>query len=267
MIRSLGKVLKGTAAVMTGLLVAASANATTVDLTGAATDGTINGAIYAFANTGPAGTGNIDSFVRVQKKGSEQGYNTSANQKPFDEKGGNFTRDLQAGQVPVVKLLNVVYLQFVLDVNEDQGKNDEFISLDKLQIFTSNAGGKNTTTLSDLGTLRYDLGVGNEVLLNFARAGSGSGKVDMTLLVPLSNFPGLAVGDFIYLYSAFGLKPNDAGHNWDTSDGFEEWAVNSGEGVDLFPPDLGPPIVPEPTVASLFGIGALALGMARRRRA
>ena len=37
----------------------------------------INGGIFAVEVIHPAGTGVIDSFVRVQKKGTEQGYNTT----------------------------------------------------------------------------------------------------------------------------------------------------------------------------------------------
>jgi hypothetical protein len=255
------------AAGLSVMALAGSVQAASFDLTGAAPSVTLNGAIYAFGNTGAAGTGNIDSFVRVQKNGSEQGYNTSANSFPFDEKAGNFTHNIQAGQIPVVKLLNVPYFQFILDINETQGQKNSFLSLDKVQIFTSAVGSKNTTVLSNLGTLRYELGAGNEVLLDSARAGSGSGKIDMTLLVPLSNFaPDLKPSDFVYLYSQFGLKTSDAQHKWSTSGGFEEWAVATGKDTEFFT-GFGPvPTVPSPATAPMAALLLAGLSAFRRGR-
>src|SRR5687768_9418763 len=56
-----------------------------------ATDG--QGALFVQDNSGPAGTGFIDSFVRIQRKGTEQGYNTDHRPVQFDEKTDpNFTR-------------------------------------------------------------------------------------------------------------------------------------------------------------------------------
>ena len=82
------------------------------------------------------------------------------------------------------------YYQFYLDINESAGGNDtgeEFLSLDKLQIYTGTTENPSTEDLATLGTLRYDMGAGNGVLLNFL-LGSGSGTSDMSLLVKKSLF-------------------------------------------------------------------------------
>jgi hypothetical protein len=50
----------------------------------------------------PAGTGNVNSFLRLQHDDSEQGYNTDAKQPPLNDKAGNWTHSLQLSGVPVV---------------------------------------------------------------------------------------------------------------------------------------------------------------------
>src|SRR5258708_4777312 len=72
---------------------AAPGCAPTVDLANG-NSGSINGALYVWTDHQPTGTGVIVPFVRIQRKGTEQGYNTSGSPLPFDEKDPlNFTHD------------------------------------------------------------------------------------------------------------------------------------------------------------------------------
>src|SRR4051794_1114152 len=68
----------------------------TLDLTtGPTATGMLNGAFYEVLSTGNSGTGTFPAFVQLQRTGSEQGYNTSAASKPFDEgSSANFNHDL-----------------------------------------------------------------------------------------------------------------------------------------------------------------------------
>src|SRR5262249_3615353 len=79
-----------------------------LDLTGATTSGTINGARFQLANPQPTGSGVIDSFVRLNPGGratTEQGYNTSGRPLRFDENSSpQFTRDLLLSSVPLVTI-------------------------------------------------------------------------------------------------------------------------------------------------------------------
>jgi hypothetical protein len=224
-----------------GLLLATSASATTVDLTpGPGSSGTVNGALFEFDKEQPAGTGVLNSFLRIQKNNTEQGYNTSNPAFPFDEvpPPDVFTRDLQFGEL---QQIGGDYL-FVLDINEAIGGTQSLLSLDKLQIYISGTASQNTTVLGDLGTLIYDLDAGEDsvVLLDYANA-PGSGVSDMLMTLPASVFAGVSASDYVILYSAFGDVDK-------SGDGFEEWAH----------------VVPEPGTGLLLGLSLLGLAWRRR---
>src|SRR4029077_18801416 len=79
---------------------------------------TIDGALLTNDVIIPAaGSGNIDSFVRVQASGTEQGYNTSFRPLQFNETtSATFTHDLALSAVPVVLINGVTYREFLLDI-------------------------------------------------------------------------------------------------------------------------------------------------------
>ena len=226
------------------LIWGASASATTVDLKpGAGSSGTVNGVLFEFDAQQPAGTGVLNSFLRIQNTATEEGYNTSNPAFPFDEvpPAGGFTRDLQFGEL---QQTGGNFL-FVLDINEPNGGSQSLISLDAVQIYFSDTGSQNTTILGDLGTLLYDLDAGgdSEVLMDFDNA-PGSGVSDMLMTVPSSIFAGVLPSDFVILYSAFG--------NTDASQGgFEEWAHLV--------------VIPEPGTGLLMMTGLLGLGFYPKR--
>lgn len=221
------------------------ASATTIDLTpGAGSSGTVNGVLFEFDDQQPAGTGVLQSFLRIQANGTEEGYNTSNPAFPFDEvpPAGGFTRDLPFSEL---QLFGGNYL-FTLDINEPSGGSQSLLSLYGLQIYASDTGSQNTTILGDLGTLLYDLDAGEDsvIELDYDNA-PGSGVTDMLMTVPQSVFAGVAPGDFVILYSQFGVAES-------SGDGFEEWA-------HVVP-------IPEPGTMTLLGMGLSALGLRRRGR-
>jgi len=240
------------------------ARAELLDLTKANSSGMINGAIFATTDTQPTGTGVIDPFLRLQRKGTEQGYNTDyryppGNKMEFDQKSDpNYTRSLLLSEVPVVTIDGTAYRQFLLDINESNGGGRELLSLDQLQLFQSNTPtardyGKNQ---ANLGTEIYSLDPNNTVLLNYD-LGRGSGSGDMFAYIPDSLFdPSIP---YVYLYSRFG---DDYGADGDSDAGFEEWAVL--KGTTPPPPVNGVP-APATLIFALMGCGAGLLGYAGRK--
>lgn len=254
----LGRYMRGLSPLVLALAAVPAASGAVVDLTaGTGTEGALNGAHFVWGSVG-GGTGNISSFLRVQKNGLSSGYNTSASSPPFDAKNGSFTRDLRLNEIQITVRGGVNYLTFLLDINENSGGGNEFLSLDEVKIFTTTVASQTTTNIASLGTLRYDMDAapaGNsEVLLDYSKA-TGSGTTDMTMLIPAANFAGSAPTDYVVLFSAFGAKTNAPGRTWDGSAGFEEWAVPGNPTVVY---------VPEPaTAAAMLPAGLL---LVRRRR-
>jgi len=243
----------GLAALVVTLALNGRASADVLDLTSGGTGG-FNGAIFTTNMVQPTGTGVIDSFLRLQNNGTEQGYNTSARPVQFDQKTDpNFTRDLLLSSVPVVNINGTAYRQFLLDINETHGLPGALLSLDKLQLFQSPTGMQNN--YPNLGTKVYDMGAGNAVLLNYdLNHGSGSG--DMFAYIPDALFdPSIP---YVYLYSAFGALAN-AG----SDAGFEEWATLEG---------TTPPVNEVPAPATLLfaalgcGVGMVGYAIRNRRK-
>ncbi len=220
------------------------------------TNGSANGALFFRADFHPGGTGVIDPFVRLQhdngpsnnghsRSGLEQGYNTSGRPVQYDElTDPNYTRNLLFSEIPVVNITGTDYLEFILDINEPNGGVQALLSIDQIKIYTSGTGDQ-IGLESTLGTLRYALGAflnDNTVTLDYD-LNSGSGQGDMRMYIPLASFAGVGANDFVYLYSHFG----NFGDDYETGDGFEEWAV-----------------IPAPGALALLALAGLAGG--RRRR-
>jgi len=222
---------------------------TIVDLTGKApASGTINGALFENQTFRVGGTGFINSFLRVHNSPTEQGYNTSGTPVPLDDLAGNFTRNLQLSDIPILTAGSTQYYEFLLDINEPNGHDSSLLSLDQLKIFTNATGSLTPSDPNQLGTLRYNLdaGMDNYVLMD-ADLTSGSGQGDVRILIPVADFAGVAQTDFVYLYSMFGV-------NASSGDGFEEFAVR------------GATAIPLPATAGLAAAGLLGVGAVRRRR-
>ena len=230
------------------LLSVAPAWAALLDLTAAGASGTINGGYFLQVPDQSTGTGVIEPFVRIQANGTEQGYNTSNNAVPFDEKTGIWTHDLLLSAVPTKDIGGTIYREFLLDINQTRGGT--FLSLDELQIYRGSTTSPNTTNVGSLGTLVYDLDIGVDgesyIKLNYL-LNPGSGAGDMFAYIPETAFAGAGPNDYVYLYSLFGS-------NFPSDDGFEEWAI-----VGTSVP------VPIPAAAWLLGSGLLGLVAIRRR--
>jgi len=242
-----GKALAVRAALFGAGALAEHVSSAIVDLTTNQT-GTLNGALFQRADFRPAGTGVINSFVRLQTNDPvEQGYNTSGRPVAFDENTSpQFTRNITYGQVPTVTFNGTAYKEFILDIN--QTDSSPLLSLDQIKVFTSPTGSQTTADVNSLGTLRYDLDAGEDsyVKLDYS-LDSGSGQGDMLLLVPVSAFGDTGADQFVYLFSRFG------DHNAN-NDGFEEWAIR--EAIPL----------PQAAWMGLIGLAAVGVRYGLRRR-
>jgi hypothetical protein len=205
-----------------------------LNLTTVGSQGEINGAIFQQVNTSLPGT--LQSFVRLDADGVEQGYNTDARPTQFDERPNrSVTRSLQLKNVPEVTIGSTTYREFVLDINQTNGTPR--LSLDELRIFVHDTSATldryNTRTdrLNGQNAI-YDMdaGAGNNWVVLNARHNRTGTSGDMRLYVPSSLF-GTNPDRFVYLYSKFGQ------HN-EANGGYEEWSVRN---------------VPAPTLGSISG--------------
>jgi hypothetical protein len=248
----------------------------TAILTWGGDSGEINEALFRFGDLG-SGTGNFYPFLRINGTAVERGYNTSTRPLALDE-DASWTKKLQLHQVPYLWHGGKRYFQFNLDINEPNNKN-RYLSLDQVKIYTHPTEPTTPPANPDLlGTLRYDMDVGNalnRVLLDGNRT-PGSGNSDMEMLIPVDAFLGANTDFFIFLYSVFGelgssnVTPGGSGA-WANNSGFEEWAIydkaDNPTGVFFFPPGTTITEVPEPGHwVLLTGLGLLGVGLWRRGR-
>src|SRR5204863_8059771 len=102
---------------------------------------TFNGGVYNVVGPHPTSTGVIDSFLRVQQKGAEEGFNTGA--RPMtcdgrtcdDKTDPNFTRNLLSSSVPIVNIGGTDYRAFYLDINEPSSSGPNYLTLDQVEIY------------------------------------------------------------------------------------------------------------------------------------
>jgi len=264
----------GVAALVAAALLPSAARAETIDLVHN-TSGSSPGALFYQTSQQPTGTGVIDPFVRIQRTGTEQGYNTSGSNYQFDEKAGIWTHALPLNSLQTVTLNGTQYYKFLLDVNESATDTGRLLSLNEVQIYLGSAGDfdkNNNKFTSDVGfgpngsqsKLVYDLdsgGVDRTVELDY-KLNSGSGSGDMYMYVQKSLFDAAAASSgygYVYLYSKFG-DPNGS------NAGFEEWAAQTGTNDTTKPPPNGGPAPPGLVRAGMC-FGCLLLGRLRLRRA
>ncbi|WP_214476608.1 hypothetical protein [Mesorhizobium sp. dw_380] len=180
------------------------------------------------ATTTGSGTGNYDSFLRLQATNIEQGFNTDENGNVLDNKA-SFTHDLQYGNIQTINVGNIDYIEFRLDLNESNNAVNADITLTGLDIYISDAG----ATLADYNagfttgfTSIFHLGP-DQFLVD---ANHGSGTDDYRVLVPVSDFTAAHVspGSYVTLYSSF------SGSNG----GFEEWRTTTKASPVTDPPAI-----------------------------
>lgn len=218
------------------------AHAVVLDLTTEGAWGTINGARFYQFNEIPTGTGRVNTFLRIQGFGVQQGYNTDGTVE--FETMASFTHSIQLSVVPIANIDGIDYREFFLDINQD---GERIMSLDEIRIAlwdSGNLSGYSTIFASPI----YDLDAGgdNWILLDdFINTGSGHG--DMLALIPDSLFTGLE-SQYVYLHAKFGEHST-------ADNGFEEFGYGSN----------GEPLIPEPATVLLLALGAFV--SLRRRRA
>ena len=90
-------------------------------------DGT--GVLYDVSDVN-AGTGNYNSFLRLQRHGRERGFNTD-DPKEADNKDGTWTHSLKfsAMQAVVDPDTGIEYYEIRLDLNEGNAEGDPAITL------------------------------------------------------------------------------------------------------------------------------------------
>ena len=220
------------------------ASSATVDLTTSANFGTVDGAVFASFTVQPAGSGVFGTFVQIQGGATEQGYNTNFRPQQFDEhNSAPHNHALLLASVPIVEgdgtngtVDGLLYREFLLDANEPNGQDRNFLSLDALQIYQANVGnltsfhqpaqqGGNGTGFGANASLVYDLDAGgnNWIAVN-ARLSNGSGGSDARVLIPDALFDPNT--PYVILYSAFGYQ----GASWQAQGGFEEWGSRGPQG-------------------------------------
>jgi hypothetical protein len=226
------------------------------------------------------GTGFVDSFLRIQQNGDENGYNTDdLSPPPLDSKAGNFTHAITLAEVPTVTIGLDTYRQFILDINQN---GTELLSLTQLQIFLSPSDPGNSgftlieadnspNTFAEISfpgaTEVFQMsstaaGKDYELKLNYA-LNSGSGSGDYLISIAASAFTGAGTQNLI-LFAQFG-DPNGA---QGSNDGFEEFWVACPQGsTNCFPgSSTGEDPVPEPATLLLFGTGLVATAYRARRK-
>lgn len=232
-----------------------------------ATEVTIGAGIFrAETLPGTSGTGNFDTFLKLNGTPEEEGYNTSAS-GVMDNANGQWTHDLTVGDLSVVQDLTGRYLISVgMDLNEPNSAAASYQSLDAFQIYVSPVGSQSTNDPTQLGTLIYNMDavVDNALLLDVNRNSSGgSGRSDLNIYLDLTLFAGVQQSDFIYFYVkmggvGMGEAPQYPALSFANDGGFDEirrdYSLKSVAQI------------PEPSITMLGVLAAIGLVARRSRR-
>jgi hypothetical protein len=266
------------AAMGTGFMLSAGAN--TIDLLSAGASGTISGngntsvAWFQQISPQPTGTGVIDPFLRVQHNSEEHGFNTDVRPNGMDQDNtAQWNHSLLLSAVPIV--VNPAgapadsYYQFLLDINESSGNgggDQQFLALDTLRLYVitgnPNSGASTVAALETAtGAPDWSFDADDRIKMDYS-LNSGSGSGDMFAYIPVSALGAGGANIYLTLYSHFGALGTGADalpSGYDSSDGFEEWAVLKAKAT---------PPVPEPHEYAMLGLGFLGLfaGWSRVRK-
>ena len=202
-----------------------------VDLRVQTATAVINGATFGSGIIN-SGTGGFNDFLGLQHNPTEFGFNSAVTNdpsNPYLKTSTNFTHTIKLSDLAITTINGVQYYDFRLDVNESNSTpTTQQISLDSFKLYSSTDGTIGTLAALQALTPDYDLDAGggiNDVSVLFTDAySSGSGRSDLSVLVPVSAFGGKdPATTYLYLYSAFGFASAD--YNTDAT--FEEWRTQN----------------------------------------
>ena len=210
--------------------------------------------------TNAAGTGSIQSFVRIQTNDLiENGYNTDYRPLQFDENNSPHTKSVLLDSVLIRDVQGDLYYEFLLDINEPDSAGANLLSLDQFQIYLGDGSLlHNYPTFDGHAVLVFDMdadvtnaeifegGFGGPSSGVFsvddpyvgmdANPNAGSGRQDYVFYIPVELFEQFdtIAYPYVYLYSEMGngdpAVPNETGHGsnteyepWVNTGGYEEW--------------------------------------------
>ncbi|MGA0599834.1 DUF7507 domain-containing protein [Caulobacter sp. KR2-114] len=181
-----------------------------------------DGAFYDSTSVN-SGTGNYDSFLRIQASPTEDGYNTSAG-VPLDDKGGVWTHSILLSALQVVSYNGVDCYEIRIDLNETNSKGGPAIDLSQFDLYVGAAATANDFTAagvtSDPNLAKvYSLTPG----LGLTDISNGSGTDDGAIYVPVSLFANAPTGAYLTLFAAF----------TGSDGGFEEFRALTNPGVPV----------------------------------
>jgi hypothetical protein len=206
----------------------------------------VNGAQWNEAVAANVGTGNLNPFLDLQEKGSEddngaeEGFNTNGTFN-YDQARTSFTNPLPLNYVPTISDGGTAYREFVLDANEPNTGNSPLFSIDRFDVWVCNDPAAPTYddrtdfTANALCELAYTLN--GDVLLATDGHTQGSGKtLDYQILVPEQGFidTGFDLSSCSYagtsapacgLYIILDTKLGGKGGNYVVESGFEEYST------------------------------------------
>jgi hypothetical protein len=225
-----------------------------------------SGIFHAEILPGTSGTGNFDTFLRINGSPTAHGYNTSA-KGVLDNLRGPWTHDITVGDMSVVQDLTGRYLISVgLDLNEPNAEGARYKSLDAFQVYVSPIGSQSTTNPGELGRLVYDMDAlrDHSILLDVNRNSSGgSGRSDLNIYLDIRLFEGAKQSDYLYFYMKtggvmLGEAPQYPTYSFASDGGFDELRREYSI--------LANTSVPEPGTVMLWLLAATGFTAKRSRR-
>ena len=203
-----------------------------IDLTTANSSEDIGGAIFLDSANVGSGTGNYNTFLKLENNdGDVAGFNSDFNDPSNSEIGASQTETVLLANIPIVIIDGVEYYAFRVDLNEKNSDPAGQITLNTFTLYASDSG--TIAALSDLqdpdiADVVYDMdtayndqyGTTDGVTLELSEVSTGSGTDDYSVLVPVSEFEGYdPATTYLYLYVDMGEPSSD----YEENSGFEEW--------------------------------------------
>jgi len=161
------------------------------------------------------GSGVFEPFVRVQKKGTEEGYNSDGSPLWEDTKGGTHTHSITLDYIPIVDIGGTNYREFELDINEGgKGSPNKMVGIDLIDIYLEATGSLTGDPSNDppFTNLVYclDADVDNWILLDSSLHKGSGNTLDMFAYIPASRFTG-TTNQYVYFHSLLGRGEYDPG--------------------------------------------------------